>query len=123
MAGRPHRNLELCDCVGLQFAKTRGQNELMLEDVELLIPAAKNQSFTWDQFKSMASERIIKDKWEIHSCVYRDEVGKRSWYIDNEAKFALFCRASMRNNEVPVFTVLVKPVMKPAEEEKKEEAK
>jgi len=120
MATRPHRNLELTDCVGLQFAKQVGKNEIQLEEIELLIPAAKNVHLTFDDFGKMCVERINKDIWAFHSVTYRDKLAERSWFIDNEAKFSLFSRAAARNNDVPVFTVLVKPVPpKPVAEEKK----
>ncbi len=113
MAGRPHRNLELCDCVGLQFARSGGPNQLLLEDIELLVPAAKHTSITFEAFKEMVLERMNKNKYKMLSVVYRDADAKQSWFIDDEAKFTIFCRAVQRKNAVPVFTVLVKEIEEP----------
>lgn len=124
MATRPHRNLHLVDCVGLQFAKDKGNGDLELESVELLVPESKG-SISYDDFKKMVFERMDMKAWQVKEVVWRDSVNQRAWHVDTNDTFFILWREQARLNNATIFTVIVTPhpervkELKAAAEEKK----
>jgi hypothetical protein len=123
MATRPHRNLELYECVGLQFAKESGLNQLDLEDIEMLFPASKGNSITHANFVEEVMKRLDKEHWQVKYVVYRDTVAQRSWHIMGEGDFYMLCKSCVKTNTIPVFTVIVGKTKKPEPPKALEEPK